>query len=544
VAQGSIVGPDSPVPADPKLKLGSVDTSADTVEQVNRQPDLVVQSLQSGNINNVTYPEEFGAVGDGSTDDFQALQDALLNASTVRLRADTTYLAEFPQTLSIPSDTALIGPPSATLLWDFSANFSGNSSNRIFIENANPVSGGNQNIRIGGGFVIDGGTQSSPNFTSGGMLNLHNVSDSIVHGLELRNGPKHNFEISHGDTISVSNITSVRAFADDELSISDGAATFYGSSGDSVSESIFISNVEAGQTQSSNAANVEVDDGPKSVFLSNVDVDDGLSIATGRSGDPQTPPEFVSVRDSNVGELRLAAKANGGYDHVKFVDCRIENFIQGTDNNNKDNLTEFRGCTFDATGGSQPYRLRRGTVLLDNCRFTGFDTTPPNQAWNVHPGTFTVTFKDCVWDGQGINSAVQFDQSTGTYRFIRPTATDISTSFIGLFAGSGDTIDGIEIVEPDIPPTERLIFAGSGVDGDVLDLSIQDFEEDYTDIRNRVKSGVRRFRKNGLGIESAAANQPQKNWETGARVDFTDTSGGSGSGVYLIDQDGNPVKID
>jgi hypothetical protein len=50
VAQGSIVGPDSPVPADPKLKVGSVDTSSDTVTEVNRQPSVQAGQIDSDRI--------------------------------------------------------------------------------------------------------------------------------------------------------------------------------------------------------------------------------------------------------------------------------------------------------------------------------------------------------------------------------------------------------------------------------------------------------------------------------------------------------------
>jgi hypothetical protein len=90
VAQGSVIGPDSAVPADPKLKVGSVDVSADTVTEVNRQPELRAETVLSGQINvSDVATDQLTADNSGSVS-FASPTDGIVEGCRVSLSGDQT----------------------------------------------------------------------------------------------------------------------------------------------------------------------------------------------------------------------------------------------------------------------------------------------------------------------------------------------------------------------------------------------------------------------------------------------------------------------
>jgi hypothetical protein len=110
VAQAQIIGPDSPAPTDPKLKVGSVDVSAGTVAQVNRQPELLAQSLNSDQlvVNDTQNKVINQRSVNGDHPDFSTAQDAIDFASN-----NDYNIVKFPpgsfSSITIPGDIKVVG---------------------------------------------------------------------------------------------------------------------------------------------------------------------------------------------------------------------------------------------------------------------------------------------------------------------------------------------------------------------------------------------------------------------------------------------------
>lgn len=142
---------DNTPPADPSLLLGTVDTANNATTETNRFPD--VTNYQSHNRKYpVIHVDAHGAVGDGSTDDTQAIRDAVAEASAsepsaLAFSAGKTYLVT--QTITIPAKAirAVYGN-NAWIKWDSSAttdnivlSIDGNMTNT-----ASPASGDNKTL--------------------------------------------------------------------------------------------------------------------------------------------------------------------------------------------------------------------------------------------------------------------------------------------------------------------------------------------------------------------------------------------------------------
>jgi hypothetical protein len=149
VAQASIVGPDSPVPAAPKLKLGSVDVSAGTVTQVNRQPELVAQSVTSPQV----ATDEIGDAGTGTVS-FRGRTEGLVQGCRVFLSSDQSIQQASPTQIDFDSEVYDNGnnfdtsanswtcPETGVYMANLQINFQGGTTSderKLFIGSAGDV---------------------------------------------------------------------------------------------------------------------------------------------------------------------------------------------------------------------------------------------------------------------------------------------------------------------------------------------------------------------------------------------------------------------
>ena len=150
---------------------GNIDTERDA----RIYEDGVINGLIT-NINNrldnlkkeYAYPEDYGAVGDGVTDDTAAIQSALDNAEYLPVRFTKTYLVT--DTIIVPSNTAMIGIDDATIIdgkpadtgFQASSTFYLSGVDNVFIKNLTFKGPGATN-RYVSKYLIFG--QSSSNIT-------------------------------------------------------------------------------------------------------------------------------------------------------------------------------------------------------------------------------------------------------------------------------------------------------------------------------------------------------------------------------------------
>jgi hypothetical protein len=233
VAQGSIVGPDSPVAADPKLKVGSVDTSADTVTQDNRRPELVSQSLQSGQINasgvaaTAVTADEISDDGSGDITHLSSVNMANNGISNPRKIAQGYLFAEGfsgadpdtrltnALTAASSGDTIYLEPKSYTV--DKTVNLSGITL-------------------VGTGFIGQGTTVKDclfdlSNSGGGGVRNLsldcNSTSDGIVLGFSGRATNIHSDTVDPGTITATANEAVITSARKSNVVIQSGASRCY-----------------------------------------------------------------------------------------------------------------------------------------------------------------------------------------------------------------------------------------------------------------------------------------------------------------------------
>lgn len=147
-------------------------------------------------VNNIVYPQDFGAVGDGITDDTAAIQAAIdaceaAGGGTVFFPPGT-YLVNTFQTNSDGLQYGLTVGSKVTLYLGsatIKSSVTLTSTNNLIINNS-PNSGGNTGIVIEGGYIIC----ASPILNTTGLeywqnaINFYGVSNSIVRNCTITNG--------------------------------------------------------------------------------------------------------------------------------------------------------------------------------------------------------------------------------------------------------------------------------------------------------------------------------------------------------------------
>lgn len=108
----------------------------------------------------VLSPEQFGAVGDGETDDTVAVQAAADAAAgrTLRLADDTTYL--LTRSLLVPSHTTMVGGDRSVLQFDWESADAPGAGGPFYLGNENQE-GGDVDIVLSG-FVVRGPSSGLP----------------------------------------------------------------------------------------------------------------------------------------------------------------------------------------------------------------------------------------------------------------------------------------------------------------------------------------------------------------------------------------------
>lgn len=189
--------------------------------------------LSASNINTslFLFAADFGAKGDGLTDDTDAIQSALDSAGsagggTVILPRGTVIVSnvesEHPEAmLVVPKNVHLRGyGRDATILTRAAAN---RSNNGIFIVNKNYDEIGNYgadgNIIISHFTITDGAT--TPNRGLGDLIGIGNSDGVLIENMKFGNHDQHAVDISSSRNVVIRN-----CYADNDVTVSDQCATF------------------------------------------------------------------------------------------------------------------------------------------------------------------------------------------------------------------------------------------------------------------------------------------------------------------------------
>lgn len=177
------------------------------------------------------------------------------------------------------------------------------------------------------------------------------------------------------------------------------------------------------------------------------------------------------------------------------------------------NLRTFNDCFFEATA------------------------IPGGDTELVQVNSANVTFRDCELDavvGDGTNRWFGLELNDDEARVIRGKWRADRYAI-------WDRSTATNTVVRDIILAEDATIAQDGIHSDGDDFRF------YGDEDNIVPAPTfdgARYRINGVGVESAAAETPTAaSWDTGDIVDFTDSGDGSGDGVYLLLADGTWSQI-
>lgn len=348
-------------------------------------------------LNNVHYPEEYGAVGDGSTDDLSAIQDCLDNESVVSFKPDTTYFVS--DVVTIYSGHVTL-PKSTTILGDVDS-----LSTATLLEIGDETQSASD-VWVGGGGTVDGDATATKD-RSGGIVNVHDGTRVFIDDLEVAGSRRHGFEASHCVDCHFRAINITGDVGDDAYSTSDGGFTKYGSSGDSVSRNVHFYNLGGADKSNGSTDNGwEVDDGPKDIHIH--DTKDVHLGAGGHSG--EVLPENIHVTGCRVTDVRMT-HASG----VHFTNCTFDTFVRaGSDTSHPDNSTtpekgfQFVNCTF--VGGSSTLghiNVQNDDVAVRDCRFE-----------SNHAPVVLTRGSDIVLDGikGDTNQPIEITESNGDVR--------------------------------------------------------------------------------------------------------------------------------
>jgi len=279
------------------------------------RPEAHTQTLDTESLNNIAWPEGYGAEGDGSTDDQAAIQDALDNEDYIVFRPNKTYYIGGPVVVKT-SDTNVYIPESTTI----QTNSDDITPNRVFeIGDANNAP---TNVTVEGGGVIDG-QSSAPGGSQivedeGGAFNIFSGEEITVRGLSIVDAREYAFEVSQSKNVLVDDIQ-VDGCGNDAFSCSDGGHTAYGSVGDSVTNGVTFENCTVNAT---NDAAFEVDDGPTNVtFLDGWAAQGGCRV---HSHTNEVNPQNVTYNNITLTDSNFKISGLGGTGEAKgyrFIDC-------------------------------------------------------------------------------------------------------------------------------------------------------------------------------------------------------------------------------
>lgn len=182
----------SDTPSDPYLKLGEVDTSADTTSEANRAPSATVESLDADELSvngSLESVATYGAVGDGSTNDTQAVQDAANASSNGYVFVPANYNCkiheqiEFPNGVGLWLEGTITAAPDGDLPaghpWKDSIGSQPDNNRMLAWKNA----GGEINAHILGNGVLDGQRTSERNLYGIELEGQY----AYVHGITIKN---------------------------------------------------------------------------------------------------------------------------------------------------------------------------------------------------------------------------------------------------------------------------------------------------------------------------------------------------------------------
>lgn len=216
VVVGTIIAAVDPSPANagkfvaldgagvPVFASGTGNDSAFRTDVAASGGSALVGFLQSGTgavsrtaqakLREIVTPEDFGAVGDGTTDDTAAVQRALNRRGRIKLRS--TYLVS--SALTIYADTHLVGEPSSKLKW--AGPTTGN-----MLQDSSAVTSTDVNLNITlEGFEIDGGDLASGD-SAQVAINFYRTGNVTMRGLKVHGvgGSGIRWGNSFADTVGV-----------------------------------------------------------------------------------------------------------------------------------------------------------------------------------------------------------------------------------------------------------------------------------------------------------------------------------------------------
>lgn len=167
---------------------------------------LAVTTLQATAAPETASVADFGALGDGKTDDAPAIQEALdSGAATVTIPKGNYLVA---RGLRVGSNTTLKADPDALIRWGDGA---GRGAHDFVLSNKNPGNG-NANITIQGG-IWDGNNENNPrgedgdfNGYTGTAINFVNVEHLTLRDLTVRNPDAFSIRLGEVEDFLVENI--------------------------------------------------------------------------------------------------------------------------------------------------------------------------------------------------------------------------------------------------------------------------------------------------------------------------------------------------
>jgi hypothetical protein len=431
----------------------------------------------------------FGAVGDGVTDDTQAVQDAADAASQHGvLYVPKDFVCRITSTVDI--DLGLSDSGIDTEELDEQTRF------RLLCDGAfkfdNPDPGIHLHNGLGPQVFIrmeGGGDPSNPVAQRGLRVSsmMGGYYNGVAHEYE---GEVFSFDPGSANNISMQSVGRLLAFSCGR-SIDTGTSSGWGEIGDiwdkDPAEGPIFRAADLSLNQYENVA--DRTNSPVTFSGPHQWID---KVAVGGS----TTADLMKLDGANESRFNtiLAYAGNGNGLVIDSSSAIYFNLIT--------ELIEDAGLVIDETG-SNATELVRGTVYADRCQGPGIRVTDNILGDHIHLEGNVVS---CARDG---GAGIEIDSTNpriyldNLQSYCAAQSVDFDASFPANNDIRGRAVD---------------LGRGSGVDGE---LNVD----------------------NGEGVESANAEQPQESYPTGTLVRFTDTGDGSGTGTYLIGRDGSTVKL-
>lgn len=306
------------------------------------------------------YPESYGAVGDGITDDYTALQaciDAAAGKGVVYLQTGSTYRSN--QSIAVPSDTYIYGY-GATMLF--------------------PSSHGLQNVSFGdpptatdSNICIFGVTFSS-NGTSDGQIRLSGIKNAAIRDCSFTNikpdGVTTGLSLTNGCCdVSVLNCS---------FECPDYAIIATTESGTKASATLYNSNINITGCRISTdwGSAIALQGGGKNITISDCNI-------------------YVTGGSDNVGigiKINEGVSADYNVHDVLIANCSFAYTTAGSTNNAAISIGNYNN-----------------NIIINGCSFNGFyNTITPNYT----NGTLKLTVSDCNAVGRGISNSPGFINAT------------------------------------------------------------------------------------------------------------------------------------